>query len=246
MEVKGKYNIFWYLNINNYYKKGFKMKKLIFLLFSLVFLTSVNAFALSTELIENGNFDNGLTGWSTTGDVVLGTNGNTAYLQGNYAILGKKTSVGLSTLTQSFFIENSIEEVSLSFDMVFKGFDRSIIRVDDAKAIFSQTISAVWGLVNFDYYTYLEEETSPTSQDSFTVNISYRASLLISDYLSLADPNAAIIFQLSESVGSTDSKLFIDNVSVIAETTNPVPEPATMILLGTGLVGLAGVRRRKK
>lgn len=34
---------------------------------------------------------------------------------------------------------------------------------------------------------------------------------------------------------------FIDNVSL-----NPVPEPATMMLFGIGLLGLAGVSRRKK
>lgn len=38
----------------------------------------------------------------------------------------------------------------------------------------------------------------------------------------------------------------VDNVLITADPTDPVPEPATILLIGTGLVGLAGARLRRK
>jgi len=42
------------------------------------------------------------------------------------------------------------------------------------------------------------------------------------------------------------SGMSFDNVTYSSNAAAPVPEPATMLLLGTGLIGLAGWRKRKK
>ena len=106
--------------------------------------------------------------------------------------------------------------------------------------------------VNYDYF-----EVNMWSDGSEIANLlswnedhgSFRATPGVDVQLSLdafiGSPNLQLAFRYYDFRDSPwDWYVQIDDVVVTAN--NPVPEPATMLLFGTGLIGFAGSRLRRK
>ena len=197
-------------------------------------------FNVSHASLINGDFSSGLDGWTTEGDVSKTGDEEAALGDDNkpWSALYQPIKLAPLTYTIEFDFLNNLSGVvpagtfldtfyaSLYFINDITQFHLLSLQYDESQPLADMDANGVFN----DYGGSIVSSAKGGEWQHFSMSF-YNAYTYVIPTFELSDFNFI----------DKDSQVFIDNVRI-----NPVPEPATILLLGAGLAGLGGFVRKKK